>query len=184
MANYGVTNSTQFTAQTTCLSTYQALFSVAASTANTGAGGLVTGLRRGKLYDLLVGTNGAPADNYIEWVVHRITDTAQTLAGNISSVSSQFALDLADNGFAAHAGVNGSSNPSSTVYGFLSAGGIPWYVGVNQRASYRWVAAPGSEIVWPAVSSGTGGNGLALSFRSASGGYTGPGTCTVMFQEQ
>lgn len=24
-----------------------------------------------------------------------------------------------------------------------------FYVGVNQRAKYRWVAAPGSEIVWP-----------------------------------
>jgi hypothetical protein len=44
------------------------------------------------------------------------------------------------------------------------------------------VAAPGSEIVYPAVSSGTGSNGLALKVRS--GGYTSTVTGTLMFQEQ
>ena len=177
MANYGLANSSQWGGQLAVGTSYSGLVSVAASTANQGA---TTGLRRGKIYDLLVGTNGTPADNAMEWAVHRVTDTSQVYVGNVSSVSSFFALDLADAGFSAHAGVN-STNPSSTVYAFVGAP-IPWYVGVNQRASYRWVAAPGSEIIYPAVSSATGGNGLLLSVRS--GGYTGTATATVMFQEQ
>jgi hypothetical protein len=178
MANYSITNSTQFGTQQPTSASYVSLISVAASTAG---GGTNTGLRRGKLYDLLVGTNGAPADNAIEWAIHRVTNTTQAYAGNISSVSSYFALDPADGGFAANATAVASGN-SSTAYAFFGTANVAWYVGVNQRASYRWVAAPGSEIVYPAVSSASGGNGLVLSVRSAA--YTGTTTGTVLFQEQ
>src|SRR5271166_7074152 len=30
-------------------------------------------LRRGKVYDILIGTNGTPADNYLQWDVSRMT---------------------------------------------------------------------------------------------------------------
>jgi hypothetical protein len=52
---------------------------------------------------------------------------------------------------------------------------------VNQRASYRWVAAPGSEIVYPANTSATGNNALSLQARSAA--YTGTVTGAVMVSE-
>jgi len=185
MANYGVTNSSQFGAQAATGSTYSALIAVAASTAgaggyNAGSGVTYSAFRRGKLYDLLVGTNGTPNDNAMEWIIHRVTVGA-TLAwvGSVSSVSSNFALDQADVNFGAFCTVNASGN-SSTVFTLVQQ--PPWYVGVNQRASYRWVAAPGSEIVWPAVSSATGGNGLALGVRSAA--YTLTATGTIMFTEQ
>jgi hypothetical protein len=132
------------------------------------------GLRRGKLYDLLVGTAGTPADFSYEWEVTRCTFTS-TVAwlGSMSSVSSGLPLDLADTGCSAFC-MNNSSAATNIV-----VTGQAWYVGINQRASYRWVAAPGSEMVYPVTSS----NGLALQTRSVSGG-TATGTGTIYFQEQ
>ena len=49
---------------------------------------------------------------------------------------------------------------------------------MNQRASYRWVAAPGSELVYPALAN----NGFVL--RAKSGGYTSTFTGAVLVEEQ
>lgn len=186
MANYGITNSTAIgggNTQQAVATTYKTLVAAgnsSATSATLGAGSY----RRGKLYDILVGTNGTPADNYMEFDVTRIT-LGTTPSGItttlITSLSSTFGLDIADNnGF-----LNAVTINSTAEVGITSVTEV-WYVGVNQRASYRWVAAPGSELVWPATSSSTSGgnpnNGLALRVRS--GGYTGTGTATVLFQEQ
>lgn len=122
--------------------------------------------RRGKVYDILIGTNGTPADNYIEWDMSRVTtnSTATFLAAQ--------ALDQADSAALTNVTVN------SSTAGTITTGSNVFYVGVNQRASYRWVANPGSELVWPATSS----NGFQLRARSA--GYTGTATATVHFEEQ
>lgn len=179
MSNNSIANSTVLAgvAQNNLSGTYQALIAVAASSGNTAAttsGPL--GFRRGKIYDILVGTNGTPADNYIEWEVVRATiGTTLVWLGSISSVSSGYALDQADTGFSAFATINTSAQTN------VVANTQVWYVGVNQRASYRWVAAPGSELVYAAVSSGSV-NGLALESRS--GGYTGTATANVFLLEQ
>lgn len=181
MANFSIVNSTGMSAagssQAAITTTYKTLITVGNSTGsltNVGAGAL----RRGKLYDILVGTNGTPADNFMEFDATIITMGASTvLGGGISSFSSNFALDPADNsGFVASAGVNSSIE---TAYTAVTE---KFYVGINQRASYRWVAAPGSEFVYPATSSATGNNGFGI--RARSGGYTGTATCTLLFQEQ
>lgn len=180
MANYGITNSTNYAAQPATATTYTALVVTAAASGALVSAPTNTGLRRGKVYDILVGTNGTPADNFIEWVVTRATiGTTLTWVGSVSSVSSQFALDPADAAFSALVVVN-TTGVSSTV--FTTQFQPVWYEGMNQRASYRWVAAPGSEIVWPANTSATGNNGLLFGVRS--GGYTGTATMTVLFQEQ
>lgn len=182
MANFSVSNSTTpaGSAQLAINSSYTTLIGVAASSGNftnTGAG--AGPLRRGKLYDILIGTNGTPADNYLEWSVFRTTlGTTTTWVGSISSVSSAYDLDLADSPFGAFVTLNTTAN-SSTVSSVLTQA---WYVGINQRASYRWVAAPGSEIVYPANSSATGNNGLSLAVRS--GGYVGTATGNLMINEQ
>ena len=132
------------------------------STANGGT----TSFRRGKWYDVLVGTNGAPADNFMEFDISRVT------ASSTSTFVNAPALDSADS-----ANPNGLITVNSSTFGTISVPNL-WYIGMNQRASYRWVCAPGSEIVWPATSS----NGLQL--RQRSGSYTGTATATVMFQEQ
>jgi hypothetical protein len=178
MANYGVTNSTALAgnAQQAVAATYKTLIATGAS---SGAANppVFSRLCRGKIYDILVGTNGTPADNFMEWDLARATISSTiTLLGSISSVSSACALDMADPGFASFV-FNNSSNETGVV-----VTGEVFYVGVNQRASYRWVAAPGSEFVWPAVSSGSGGNGFAL--RTRSGAYTGTATGNILFQEQ
>ncbi len=183
MANFAVTNgSTQIggvavgSTQAAMTTTYKTLITIGNSTGSlTTVGGQ---LRRGKLYDILIGTNGTPADNAMEFEIARITMGASTvLGGGISSLSSWLGLDQADNtGCVASVGMNSSIE---TAYTYLTQ---PWYVGINQRASYRWVAAPGGEIVYPANSSATGDNGTSL--RAKSGGYTGTATGTVHFSEQ
>ncbi len=183
MANFGVSNSTAMagSAQLAMGSSYSNLIIVAPSSGAMVSNGASVGLKRGKIYDILVGTNGTPADNFMEFDLARVTaSTTLTWTGSVSSVSSGYPLDPADPGFQAFVTINTSAGSSAGSI----ATGEPWYVGINQRASYRWVAAPGSEIVYPAVSSGVagGGNGVALRARSAA--YTGTATGNVLFQEQ
>ena len=134
------------------------------------SGAAVTAPRRGKVYDLLIGTNGTPADNFMEWDISRVTvvSTSSVAAGTLVAAPP---LDAADAAALTICTVNSTGAPTISVPNIF-------YVGVNQRASYRWVAAPGSELVWPATSSA----GFAL--RARSGGYTGTATGTWMFQEQ
>lgn len=164
MANYSIANSTLggTGTQQAMAATYKTLVCVYAST--TGTASLV---RRGKLYDILIGTNGTAADNAMEWDVARMT------APSTSALISANPLDPAD------AAMASGSIANSTTEGTYTSSGEVWYVGVNQRASYRWVAAPGSEIVYPATSSA----GLGLRARSPTG-YTGTATGTVYNQEQ
>lgn len=185
MANYGVTNSTipAGTAQVTMSTTYSGVICIIAST-----GGSVQtvsnpqAVKRTKVYDILVGTNTTPADNFIEWDVARLTaSTTGVWLGAVSSVSSSYMLDQADAGFGSLVVINTSAGSSVAAGGI----GVPkqeiWYVGINQRASYRWVAAPGSELVIPANSSGTGFNGIGLHARSAA--YVSTVTATVLASE-
>jgi hypothetical protein len=152
MAKYAITGS-----QATVSGSYKTVLDVFAT---TGA------LRRGKVYDVLIGTNGTPADNYLQWDISRMTAD-----GTGTAVTPQ-ALDPADVAALATAKNNYSAEPT------ITAGSSLFNVGVNQRASYRWVAAPGSELLFPA----TANNGLAL--RALSGGYTGSATGDVMYEEQ
>lgn len=157
MANFA-TNNTLVGTQQNMASTYKTLVSVYNPASGT--------LRRIKVYDLLVGTNGTPADNYIEWDVSR-----STTAGTGTSAT-PLPLDPAD------AASLSLSLANMTVEPTVTAASDVFYVGVNQRASYRWVAAPGSELVAPAVAT----NGFVLRAKSA--GYTGTATGHIYFQEQ
>ena len=160
MPNYAITNGSTSgggTQQATTTTYVGALLGLSCVT--------TTQVRRFKIYDLLIGTNGTPADNFIEWDISRIT------AASTTTVLAAQPLDSADAAAVTNATVN------SSTFGTITSGSNVFYVGVNQRASYRWVAAPGSELVAPATSS----NGFQL--RSRSGGYTGTCTGTILFQE-
>lgn len=181
MPMFAVANSTATgggIAQQAITTTYKSQVITATSTNGTGTAGTI--LKRGKLYDLLVGTNGTPADQYMQFDVVRATyatSTAITTGGVLflSSLSSNFNLDYADGAAACNISIN------SSVETYLTSPIELWDVAVNQRASYRWVAAPGSELVYPAASSGAGPN--ALSVRALSGGYTGTATVNVFINE-
>jgi hypothetical protein len=181
MANFTITNSTAIgggNTQQSVATTYKSLIvagNSSATTASFGAGGY----RRGKLYDILIGTNGVPADNFMEFDVALVTlgTTPAGITGTlISSLSSNFANDTADTTNVAAVQINSTGEVG------ITANTEKWYIGINQRASYRWVAAPGSELLYPAVSSNPGPNALDLRVRS--GAYTGTATGTVMISEQ
>lgn len=179
MANFGITNSSgtiSTTTQQSMTTSFKTIISMVNSSGTTAtAAGTAGQYRRGKLYDILIGTNGTPADNALEFDVTRFTLNTAAATLTISSLSSNFSLDPADLvGCVNLISINSTTEQTATTQA--------WYVGLNQRASYRWVAAPGSEIVWPAVSSATASGGLALRCRSPS--YTGTVTGSIMFQEQ
>lgn len=180
MANLTITNSTAIgggNVQQATAATYKTLIvtgNSSATSATFGAGGY----RRGQWYDWNIGTNGVPADNFLEFDICLVT-LGTTPAGIvntlISSLSSNFGNDTADFNYQVAIQIN------STAEVGIGALTEKWYLGINQRASYRLVVNPGSNLIYPANSSATGTNGLALRVRS--GGYTGTATGTVWMSE-
>lgn len=108
---------------------------------------------RPKLYDVLVGCAVTPADEATNFVVQRYT-----AAGTATSVTPQ-GLDPGDPAALASAGSNHSGEPTYTSAAILLT--IP----LNQRATFRWVASPGGELVMPA----TAANGLGIYSLAATG---------------
>ena len=137
--------------------TYKTLVSVTALTANV--------VRRGWIYDIMVGADGTPADNAMTFKVDRQTSASTGSAAVPSPI---------DGGDAA-ATLVGTAN--YTIEPTVTAAKQLIELGMNQRASYRWVAAPGGELVVPA--SDTDGIGA----RVKSPGYTGTMVCTLQFWE-
>lgn len=162
MANYVTSDSLGGTQQSVS-GTYKTLVNVYASSS--------TALRRGKIYDVLVGTNGTPADNYMEWDISRFSATAILTATAVTPNP----LDTADS---AMLGVSTANATAENTYVNNGVGASVFYVGVNQRASYRWVAAPGSELVYAATAL------VGLGLRTRSGGYTSTATSTLYVTEQ
>lgn len=122
--------------------------------------------RRLKIYDFTVGSEATPADNAL---VH--TAQRATAAGTATAVV-PLALDPADAATEADAGENHTIEPTYT------ADAILWKIAANQRATYRWVAAPGGELVTPA----TAANGVGWFTTHAS--FTGLVNAVVHFEEQ
>ena len=108
--------------------------------------------RRARLYDVLVGSEASPADNAFLYVFQRIT-----AAGTSTSVTPRN-LDPADATTEFDAGQNHTVEPTYT------AGGELLFIPVNQRATMRWVAAPGCELVIPATAS----NGIGIQTPTSS----------------
>lgn len=108
---------------------------------------------RPRVYDLIVGSDATPADNAAEYVLQRYT-----AAGTSTAVTPQ-ALDNGDPASLASAGEAHSAEPTYT------ANAILLQFALNQRATFRWVAAPMGEIVLPA----TAANGVGIQVISIAG---------------
>lgn len=108
--------------------------------------------RRAKLYDVSFGSSATPGDNAFLWQIQRCT-TAGT--GTTTTPNS---LDPADTLASTIVCTN-----VVTVDPTLTANAFLYQVALNQRASWRWVAAPYGELLIPATAS----NGLALIASSA-----------------
>src|SRR5262245_11645988 len=121
--------------------------------------------RRGKWYDAIFGSEASPADNAFLYIVQRFT-----AAGTTSAVT-PVALDPGDAATESDAGENATIEPTYTANLVLLA--IP----LNQRATFRWVAAPYGELVYPATAS----NGLGVQTTTASAVAI---SATIHYQEQ
>lgn len=120
---------------------------------------------RPRVYDFLMGASGTPADNALEYALQKTT----AAVGVGTSVTPE-PLDPAD--VAALVTVLEDLTTEPTL------AGIPIFdIGVNLRASYRWVAAPDSEIIIAAVAN----EGLAAMVLSSA--YTGQAEATLMHEE-
>lgn len=117
---------------------------------------------RPKLYEFTIGTDlgSAAADNVMTWTLQ-----LGTANGTDTAVTPQL-LDGGDPASLAAAGSNSSAEPTYTANAFM------WGpMGINQRATYRWVAPPDGEIILAAVAS-TGAR-FMLGMQVKSAGYTG-----------
>lgn len=124
--------------------------------------------RRYKLFDWVFGSaEAAPADGNSLWQIQRCT-TAGTAGANPTPQS----LDPGDT--VAATTVCGQAHTTDPT---LTANAILASIGLNQRATFRWVPAPGKELIAPATAS----NGMA--FRTPTAALV---TCTsqAWFEEQ
>ena len=139
---------------------------------DVGSGITVLGLTsastiRPKIYDVVVGAAATPADGATEFVLKRYT-----AAGTAVSAANINALDPGDPASLASAGQNHSGTPTYTANSELAA------FSINQRNTFRWVAAPGGELVLPA----TANNGIGL-LSVAAAGTTANHEATFFFEE-
>jgi hypothetical protein len=150
---------------------------VSAATTTYKSGGLAyasstngSALRRGKLYEFLMGASSLPnaTDCAIEYDITRITATT-TLAGTSFAPN---VIDTAD-----------LATPAALAFTTLTAepsalGGTVFSVALNQRNSQRWQVVDESQmLVWPAT------NGAGLTARSLSTTYAGSVITAFTFRE-
>lgn len=150
------TNNSLGGSQQNLSSTFKTQLALTAATAS---------LTSAKLYDILVGTDGVPADNALDWDVSRQTAVGTSTAVTPNPLDSTLRA----------AGTVGSAN--FTAEGTITASSSMLFFGMNQRASYRWVCAPGSELIIPNV------NLAGFAVRAKSAGYTSTVTVVTLHEE-
>jgi hypothetical protein len=108
--------------------------------------------RRGKLYDIEIGSEAAAADNPFLYVIQRFT------AAGTSTAVTPVPLDPADAATEFTAGQNHTVEPTYTANAILKR--LP----LNQRATFRWQQDPAYGLTYPATAS----NGLGIATPTSS----------------
>jgi len=121
---------------------------------------------RPKIYDLILGSRATPNDYACTYDLQRFT-----VAGTMSAAITPVPLDPGDPASLTAAGHTATGEPTYTASTILLK------FSTNQRATFRWVAAPGSELVCPA----TAANGIGLKGNSPTTAYNVDGT--ILFEE-
>jgi hypothetical protein len=96
---------------------------------------------RGRIYDIIIGSDATPADVATEFNIIR-----GTVSGTGTSTPTARALDPGDPAALITAKVGTFSGQTKTANTSLLN------IALNQRATFRWVAVPDGEIVIPATS--------------------------------
>lgn len=97
--------------------------------------------RRGFIYDIVLGSDATPADVATEFNLIR-----GTVSGTGSSSPTPRALDPSQGAATLSAKVGTFTGQTKTANSSLLN------IALNQRATFRWVAAPGGEVVVPSTS--------------------------------
>jgi adenine deaminase len=97
---------------------------------------------RNSIYEIWFGNIGAPADLVSVYTVSRITAATTTAVGTTVTPT---LLDMADRASQSKCLENCTTEPTYTANQELLE------VPLNHRATFRWVAAPGGEIITPAT---------------------------------
>jgi len=122
---------------------------------------------RAKIYDLVVGSVATPADAATKFSINRTTAVGTEAAGftpvNLDPDGPASASDFGVGAF--------SAEPTKTANAELLV------FSMNQRATFRWVAAPGSELVLPATQN------YGACLQSVSSTVTTAHEATVFFEE-
>lgn len=121
---------------------------------------------RWRLYDLVFSHSGTPSDDVIQWLIRRF----DTNDGTATAVTP---AELDSDGPASNltAGEDHTTEPSAVASGELLD------FDLNERATFRWVAAPGGELVGPASAT----EGIFATAISAA--YTGATRVTTHWLE-
>src|SRR5262245_30942586 len=101
---------------------------------------------RPRIYDIMISSVATPADNAGEYVLRRTTTV-----GSGGSAYTPVAIDPGDPASLAAFRVADTVEPAYT-----SNADVWGPVGINQRATFRWVAAPMGEVILPAAANGAG----------------------------
>jgi hypothetical protein len=125
-----------------------------------------TPTKRARIYDVLVGSVATPADQAAKFYAGRTT-----AVGTEGSGFTPNNLDPAGPAGELDSGVGHSAEPTYTANKQLLV------FSLNQRATFRWVAAPGSELVLAA----TQNNGVGL--KSSSSTSTQAYEACILFEE-
>jgi hypothetical protein len=162
MALYGTSNIAATTPTLTAVaSTSKTMLQLAAATAT---------LRRAFIYEWTVGPGSVPnaTDCEIVWSVIK-----QTTAGTAGVALTMNAIDQADAVAGSVALGSMTAEPTGAETGIIDT------LGANQRASYRWVVAPGGpgELVVPAT------NLAGLGVRAKSSTYVGNAIVAMKWRE-
>lgn len=137
------------------------------NTANTTILYLVTATSvRPRIYDVIL-SSPAAADNAAEYTLRRFTAQNATPGGTVKTPQ---ALDPADPAAAASGREAPTGEPTYTSTADL----LTWPQ--NQRATFRWVASPGGELIIPATSD----NGIGLLSLSVTSAFS----VTVTFHHE
>jgi hypothetical protein len=158
MASYTVHNRLAGTQQALA-STFKTQTSLHAVTAN---------LRRAAVSEIMVGADAAPnaTDCPITW------DVSRTTAAGTATAATPTPADPAD------AASDMVGNVCHTVEPTVTAASSVWSIALNQRASQRWVAKDGSELIIPAT------NLAGLAGRALSPTYVGVALFTMIFSDR
>ena len=123
-------------------------------------------LTRAKLYELIFSQGATPADNVVEWLVRRLTAVGTEGAGVVPApLDSDAPVAQLDAGEA------------YTVEPTYTAATELLDFDLNQRATFRFVAAPGGEFWIPAAAN----EGIGMT--PISGAYTGLTRVTAHWEE-